>query len=121
MFNEQENDSADERLFSWRRIRTVVIGTVLAALLGLVLVNAFTYLQYGGTMFDRYFEKKKKRSPMAGKLGFDKGTKYYIGIIRDEGHTSRLGNVYIIEQAGGSLIDVSKDNVEVRDPDKIDK
>jgi hypothetical protein len=121
MFNEQESGSANERLFSWRRIRTVIIGTVLAALFGLLLVNAFTYLQYGGTMFDRYFEKKKKKSPMAGKLAFDKGTKYYIGIIRDEGHTSRLGNVYIIEQAGGNLIEVSKENVEGRDPEKIDK
>jgi len=121
MFNQNEDDVGDERLFSWRRIKTLVIGTVLAIVAGLVAVNTFTYFQYGGTMFDRYFEKKKKPSPMAGKLAFDKGTKYYIGVIRGEGHTSRLGNVYFIEQAGGNMIDVAKENVEVREPDRIDK
>lgn len=121
MFNAQEDDSGDERLFSWRRIRTMIIGTVLAALAGLVLVNLYMYFQYGGTMLDRYFEKAEKKSPMAGKLAFDKGTKYYIGVIRDEGHSPRRGNVYYVEQAGGSMIEVSKENVEVRDPEKIDK
>jgi hypothetical protein len=58
---------------------------------------------------------------MAGKLAFDKGTKYYIGIKRGEGHTARRPNVYFIEQAGGNMIDVSKENVEVRDPERIDK
>ncbi len=72
-------------------------------------------------MFDRYLEKKEKKSPMAGKLAFDKGTRYYIGVIRDEGHTSRRGNVYYIEQAGGNMIEVSKENVEVRDPGRIEK
>jgi hypothetical protein len=116
-----EEDSNEGRLFSWRRIRTMMIGTVLAALIGLVLVNSYMYLQYGGTMFDRYFEKKDKKSPMAGKLAFDKGTKYYIGVIRDEGHSPRRGSVYYVEQAGGSMIEVPKENVEVRDPEKIDK
>ena len=116
-----EEDSKDGRLFSWRRIRTMLIGAVLAAVIGLVLVNSYMYLQYGGTMFDRYFEKKDKKSPMAGKLAFDKGTKYYIGVIRDEGHSRRRGNVYYVEQAGGSMIEVPKENVEVRDPQKIDK
>ena len=87
---------------------------------GLVAVNLFTYMRYGGTMFDRYLEKEKK-SPMAGKLAFDKGTKFYIGIIRGEGHTAARGNVYFIEQPGGNMIDASKENVEVRDPEKIDK
>jgi hypothetical protein len=45
----------------------------------------------------------------------------YIGIIRGEGHSARLGDVYYIEQAGGSLIEVSKKNVEVREPGMIDK
>lgn len=121
MFNPKEEGSDAERLFSWRRIRTMIIGTVLAAVVGLVLVNSYMYLQYGGTMFDRYFEKKGTKSPMAGKLAFDKGTKYYIGVIRDEGHSPRRGNVYYVEQAGGSMIEVSKENVEVRDPEKIDK
>ena len=121
MFDQKEVDSSEERLFSWRRIRTLFAGTVLAIVAGLVAVNLFTYFQYGGTMFDRYFEKKESKSPMAGKLAFDKGTKYYIGVIRAEGHTARNGNVYFIEQAGGNMIDVSKENVEVRDPEKIDK
>jgi hypothetical protein len=87
-----------------------------AAVLGLILVNAFMYLQYGGTMFDRFFSKKEQRSPVAGKLAFDKGTKYYIGVIRREGHTARLGDIYYVEQAGGGIVEVSKANVEVREP-----
>lgn len=120
-FNQHSDSSGEERLFSWRRIRMLIIGSALAIVAGLVAVNLFTYLQYGGTMFDRYFEKKEKKSPMAGKLAFDKGTKYYIGIIRGEGHTSRRGDVYYIEQAGGNMIEVSRENVEVRDPERIEK
>ena len=121
MYDQKEVDPSAERLFSWRRIRTLIVGTLLAVVAGLVAVNLFTYFQYGGTMFDRYFTKKEVKSPAAGKLAFDKGTKYYIGIIRGEGHTSRRGNVYFIEQAGGSMIEVSKENVELRDPEKIEK
>lgn len=121
MFKANPGESGDERVFSWRRIRTLIIGAVFAFVAGLAAVNLFTYLQYGGTMFDRYFQAKEKKSPMAGKLAFDKGTKYYIGIIRGEGHTSRRGNVYFIEQAGGTMIDVSKETVEIRDPEKLDR
>lgn len=121
MFNADERDSSDERLFSWRRIRNLLVGVVIVVIGGLVAVNVFTYLQYGGTMFDRYFEKKEPKSPMAGKLAFDKGTKYYIGIIRGEGRSQRQGNVYYIEQAGGTLIEVAKVNIEVRDPEKLEK
>ena len=126
MFNTDDRGSPggssyDERLFSWRRIRNLFVGAVIIVIGGLVAVNLFTYLQYGGTMFDRYFEKKEQKSPMAGKLAFDKGTKYYIGIIRGEGRSQRQGNVYYIEQAGGTLIEVAKVNVEVREPEKIDK
>jgi hypothetical protein len=116
-----EGSSQDERLFSGRRIRNLIVGAAIVIIGGLVAVNAFMYLQYGGTMFDRYFEKKEPKSPMAGKLAFDKGTKYYIGIIRAEGHSQRQGNVYYIEQAGGTMIEVAKVNVEVRDPEKSDK
>lgn len=121
MFNRKDDVSDDERLFSWQRIKTLVIGIVVALVAGLVLVNTYTYFQYGGTLFDRFFEKKEKRSPMAGKLAFSKGTQYYIGIIRGEGHSKRLGNVYYIEQAGGTMIEVPKENVEVRDPERSDK
>ena len=116
-----EGSSQDERLFSLRRVRNLVFGTVIVVIGGLVAVNVFMYLQYGGTMFDRYFENKQPKSPMAGKLAFDKGTKYYIGIIRGEGHSKRQGNVYYIEQAGGTLIEVAVVNVEVREPEKIEK
>ena len=91
VFNPRHSVSDDERLFSRRRIRTLILGTAVAIVGGLVAVNSFMYLQYGGTMFDRYFEKKETKSPVAGKLAFDKGTKYYIGIIRGEGHTSKTG------------------------------
>lgn len=121
MFNGDDRDLADERLFSWRRIRNVLVGVVVVVIGGLVAVNLFTYFQYGGTMFDRYFEKKEQKSPMAGKLAFDKGTKYYIGIIRGEGRSQRQGNVYYIEQAGGTLVEVAKTNIEVRDPEKLEK
>lgn len=117
----QEAGSYDERMFSGRRIRNLVFGTVIVVIGGLVAVNVFTYLQYGGTMFDRYFVKKEPKSPMAGKLAFDKGTKYYIGIIRAEGRSQRQGSVYYIEQPGGTMIEVAKVNVEVRDPEKSDK
>ena len=121
MFNLKEDSSGDERLFSWRRIRTLIFGTAIAIAAGLVLVNSYMYFQYGGTMFDRFFEKKENKSAAAGKLAFDKRTKYYIGIIKGEGHTTRRGNVYYIEQAGGNMIEVSKENVEVREPEKVDK
>lgn len=120
MFNQTEEGPDDEGRVRWRRIRTLVLGAVVAFVVGLVLVNSYTYFQYGGTMFDRFFQKKA-RSPAAGKLGFSKGTNYYIGVIRGEGHSSRLGNVYYIEQPGGSMIEVSKENVEVRDAEKTGK
>jgi hypothetical protein len=121
VFNPGHSDSDDERLFSRRRLRTLILGIAVAIVSGLVAVNSYMYLQYGGTMFDRYFEKKETRSPAAGKLAFDKGTKYYIGIIRGEGHTSKQGNVYYIEQPGGMMIEVAKANIEVREPERIGK
>ena len=120
MFNSTDDDQSKERVFSLRRIRTLVIGIVIAGVLGFFAVNLFTYFQYGGTFFDRYFEKKD-RSAVAGKLAFDKNTKYYIGVIRGEGKSAKRGNVYYIEQAGGNWVEVARENVEVRDPDKVDK
>ncbi len=120
MFKSIDDEQSVERLFSLRRIRTLVIGILIAGVVGFLAVNLFTYLQYGGTFFDRYFEKKEQ-SAAAGKLAFDKGTKYYIGVIRGEGRTAKRGNVYYIEQAGGTFVEVSKENVEVRDPQKVDK
>jgi hypothetical protein len=120
MFRNTDHEPDFERLFSRRRIRNLIIGIAIAGVLGFVAVNLFTYFQYGGTFFDRYFEKKEK-SAVAGKLAFDKGTKYYIGVIRGEGRSAKLGNVYYIEQAGGNWVEVSRENVEMRDPEKVDK
>ena len=55
------------------------------------------------------------------KLAFDKGTKYYTGVIRDEGRSALRGLVCYVEQAGGSLIESSKDSVEGREAEKTDK
>ena len=120
MLKSIDDEHSVERVFSLRRLRTLIIGILIAVVLGFLAVNLFTYLQYGGTFFDRYFEKKEK-SAVAGKLAFDKGTKYYIGVIRGEGRSRKLGNVYYIEQAGGTFVEVSKANVEVRNPEKADK
>jgi hypothetical protein len=99
----------------WQRIKVPVVGSILALALGFVLVNAFTYVQYGGTLFDSMFEREQDTSPDTGKFAYDKGTKYYIGIIKGEGNSPRRGRVYYIEQAGGIMIEVAKDRVEVRE------
>jgi hypothetical protein len=107
--------AGEEKLLSKRRIKTALLGVIVAIVLGLVLVNTFTYVQYGGTMFDKYF-KKEKKSPAAGKFAYTKDTNFYVGIIRDEGTAPGKGEVYYIEQAGGSMIAVRKDLIEVREP-----
>jgi len=108
-------DQPDKPPSLWQRVKVPVIGSFVALALGFLLVNAFTYVQYGGTLFDSMFEREQEKSPDAGKLAYDKGTKYYIGIIKGEGNSPRRGKVYYIEQAGGIMIEVSKDKVEVRD------
>ena len=120
MSDQKDYDAGEEKLFSKRRIRNIIIGAIAALVVGLVLANAFTYVQYGGTMFDRYF-KKEKKSPVAGKFAYTKDTDFYVGIIRDEGVSPRKGKVYYIEQAGGSMIEVSKDLIVVREPEKGSK
>jgi len=121
MFEDYKESIDDQKHLMFRRVRRIVVGAIAAAVLGLLLVNGYMYVQYGGTMFDRYFQKSEAKSPMAGKLAFDKGTKYYIGVIRGEGRSQRRGAVYYIEQAGGSMIEVSKENVEVREPRKAEE
>jgi hypothetical protein len=119
MFDNDENEAGEEKLFSRRRIRNIVLGVIAAFFVGLVLANTFTYVQYGGTMFDKYF-KKEKKSPAAGKFAYTKETNFYQGIIRGEGTSPSKGKVYYIEQAGGSMIEVAKHLIEVRDPEKPD-
>ncbi|HWP44816.1 MAG TPA: hypothetical protein VNO14_16340 [Blastocatellia bacterium] len=100
----------------WQRIKVPIIGSILVLILGFILVNIFTYVQYGGTLLDSMFEREQSASPDAGKFAYDKGTKYYIGIIRGEGNSPGKGKVYYIEQPGGVIIDVSKSRIEVREP-----
>src|ERR1051325_6653041 len=102
MFDDYNEPIEDGRRLWFRRVRRIVLGAIAAAILGLLLVNGYMYVQYGGTMFDRFFQKSEQKSPVAEKLAFDKGTKYYIGVIRGEGRSQRRGAVYYIEQAGGS-------------------
>jgi hypothetical protein len=114
---EKEIDFENESLFSWRRVKIMIIGAVLALVLGLALANLYTYTQYGGTLFDSYFGGgEKKQSPAAGKFAYAKGTGDYIGIIKSEGNSSKRGAVYYIEQPGGQMMEASKDKIEVREP-----
>ena len=120
MLERDLNGAGEEKLFSRRRVRNIILGVIAAFFVGLVLANTFTYVQYGGTMFDKYL-KKEKKSPAAGKFAYSKGTNFYQGIIRGEGTSPSKGKVYYIEQAGGSMMEVSKDLIEVREPEKSDK
>jgi hypothetical protein len=118
MFDGYDKESAkgSERLFSLRRIMKLLIGSVAALLVGAMIVSLITYSRYGGTPFDRLIGREKNENPHQGKLAFDKGTKFYIGIIKSEGYSQRRGNVYYIEQPGGSLVEIAKERVEVREP-----
>jgi hypothetical protein len=116
--SKKEIDFENEPLFSRRRIKIMLIGAILAMVLGLALANLYTYTQYGGTMFDSFFGGDKKQSPAAGKFAYAKGTGDYLGIIKGEGNSPRRGAVYYIEQAGGQMMEASKDKVEVREPAK---
>ncbi len=120
MFNQSDNGNGyeEERFFSWYRIKTFLIGSVAVVVLGLLLVSFYTYFQYGGTPFDSLFGKGEKQSEAAGKLAFDKRNDKFIGVIRGEGHSVRLGAVYYVEKAAGQLIEVEKDSVIVREPQK---
>ena len=119
MSDSDVNGAGEEKLFSKRRVKNIVLGVIAAFVVGLILANTFTYVQYGGTMFDKYF-KKEKKSPAAGKFAYAKGTGDYVGIIRDEGTSPTKGKVYYIEQAGGSMAEFRKDLIEVREPEKRD-
>jgi hypothetical protein len=118
-----ENESGQERgkeaVFSRRRLLKMVGGAIVALLLGLGLVCTFTYIRYGGTPLDRVFGwNQPQKSPATGKLAFNKGTKYYIGVIKGEGASPRRGKVYYIEQSGGFMVEIPRDLVEVREPEK---
>jgi hypothetical protein len=113
---EDENETGEERLFSWRRLKIMILGSILAVVIGLVLASLYTYTQYGGTPFDSLLGRNAAESPDLGKLAYTKGTDFFIGVVKGEGINSRRVPVYYIEQAGGQMIEVSKERVEVRPP-----
>ena len=117
MFNSdsQEDVGGEERFLSRRRIVTVILGSIAALVIGVLAVSLYTYTQYGGTPFDRFIGREKKENPLIGKRAFDKYLNTYIGVIRGEGKSVRRGEVYYIEQAGGQMIEVTKDRVETRE------
>ncbi|HKY06027.1 MAG TPA: hypothetical protein VJQ56_14120 [Blastocatellia bacterium] len=119
MFNQQDSE-ASGRSLTWRRIRTVIIGAVLVVVAGALVVSLYTYTQYGGTPFDKLLGRGgEKQSPDVGKLAYDKYQQnVYYGVIKGEGRASGPGRVpvYYIEKAGGNLVEVAKERVEVRAP-----
>lgn len=103
----------------WRKARTVVVGSVIALAAGLLIAYIYTSSRYGGSALDSITKKEDRGGPDAGKLAFDKNTNAFLGVIKSEGHSTRRGkDVYYIERAGGQLIDVPKNLVEVREPSK---
>ena len=109
-----DEDIGEERLFSWRRIKVLVLGSVAAIVIGLVAVSFYT----GGSPFEILFGKQRVESPDLGKQAYTKGTDFFIGIIKGEGVTPKRVKVYYIEQAGGQMIEVAKERVEVRESNK---
>ena len=114
--SKQEAETSQERLFSWRRIKIAILGSIVAVVLGAVLASLYTYSQYGGTPFDGLLGRSKEESADLGKLAYTKGTDFFIGVVKGEGVNSRRVPVYYIEQAGGQMIEVAKERVEVRAP-----
>ena len=116
MFSHSDLEEESEAGWSWwRRIKVAVIGSLAAILLGAVIVSIYTYSQYGGTPFDGLFGRRTQESPDVGKRAYTKGTDFFIGIIRGEGVNTRRIRVYYIEQAGGQMIEVARERVEVRE------
>ena len=106
-------EEREERLF-WPRLKTLLVGSLVAVVAGLLIVNTYTYYQYGGTMFDRFL-KAEKKNPNIGKFAYARGTGDYVGIIKGEGTSPRRGAVFYIEQAGGQMLEVAKERIEVSD------
>jgi hypothetical protein len=92
------------------------MGSALAILTGIIAVSIYTYTQWGGTPFDEILGIEKDQGPGVGKLAYTKGTDFFIGVVKGEGVNTRRVKVYYIEQAGGSVIEVAQERVELRDP-----
>jgi len=112
--DDKSTDESDERFLSWRRVRNVIIGCIVALILGLLVSFAYTSLEYGGSPLDRILGSKKP-DPAIGKLAYDKNTHYFIGVIKSAGHSVKRGtDVYYVERAGGEMIEMPKNLVDVR-------
>ena len=86
----------------------------MAIALGLLLSSLIT----GASPFETLFGRQKVESPDLGKQAYTKGTDFFIGVIKGEGVDGRRVKVYYIEQAGGQMIAVAKDRVDVRESNK---
>lgn len=111
-----ESDDEEERVLSWRRIKIALLGSILAIVIGIIAVSIYTKTQYGGTPFDEFLGIREEESPAIGKLAYTKGTEFFIGVVKGEGINTRRVKVYYIEQAGGSMIEVAQERVELREP-----
>ncbi|HLG17579.1 MAG TPA: hypothetical protein VJH03_24255 [Blastocatellia bacterium] len=119
MFGQRENETEEDirRSIARQRVKTVVLGTLIVIAVSFGATCLFTYSRYGVTPLDGLFGgSKEKVSPVAGKLAYDKGTKFFLGVIKGEGYSQRRGQVYYIDQGGGAIIEVSKSIIEVREP-----
>jgi hypothetical protein len=117
--DQKEIEPADERFLSWKRIKTVVLGSLVALVVGVAAVFIYTSIQYGGTPLDRLFKRKQPPAPMAGWLAYEKDSDRFIGVIRSEGFSNKRGvDVYYIERPGGQLIEFPKSLVSPRAPEK---
>ena len=113
--NEDESDGSE----GGHRVKIAVVGTLVSLLAGAVLFFVIFTVRYGQTPFGHMFGGGRNENREAGKLAYDKSSKVFLGIIRSEGHSVERGaDVFYIERAGGSLIEVRKDRVEVREPNK---
>jgi hypothetical protein len=112
---QEELDEREERFFTLRKLRTVLIGSVVALVAGIAITFVYTSVEYGGSPFDHLFGSRKP-NPAIGKLAFDKNTHYFIGTIKSDGYSvRRSAQVFYIERPGGGLIEVPKSLVDVRD------
>jgi len=116
---DEKANEADGRFLTRQRIKTVVLGSVIALVVGLAAVFIYTSIEYGGTPLDRIFKRKQASSPVAGWLAYEKNSDRFIGVIRSEGFSNRRGvDVYYIERPGGQLIEFPKTLVVAREPEK---
>jgi hypothetical protein len=111
-------DASEPKPGRWRRVKITLVGAIIAVVAGIALGSIYTSIRYGGSPLDNFLGKKRG-SPVAGKLAYDRNSNLFIGIIKSEGYSvKRATQVYYIERAGGELIEVPKSLVEARDRQK---